>query len=68
MSSCHEKCKEDAYTYVGLQRHEECWCGNGPPGDQYKTDEAECSLACSGDSSVMCGGLSRLSIYFTEGW
>ena len=68
MFSCHEKCKEDEYAYAGLQRHEECWCGNDHPRDGYKTDEAECSLPCSGDSSVMCGGLSRLGIYFTEGW
>ena len=50
------------YTYAGLQKGGECWCG-----DHYNTDEkapeAYCNLECPGHRLKKCGGAGFNSIY-----
>jgi hypothetical protein len=61
---CIEKCKDNAYSYAGVQYRNECWCGGTKPPKEEKRPKSECKLACTGDSSIMCGGQYRMNIYF----
>ena len=61
---CIEQCSEKNYLYAGLQHYEFCFCGNDLP--PVIRPESECNEPCLGDSSKMCGGLSRNSVYWTS--
>ena len=50
------------YAFFGLQSGNQCFCGNDY-GSYGKMPQAECNKKCSGDSSVMCGGFWRNSVY-----
>ena len=43
----------------------ECFCGNERPHHTSSADEGDCRETCSGDSSQICGGNWRLSVYET---
>ncbi|XP_077991684.1 uncharacterized protein LOC144445917 [Glandiceps talaboti] len=59
---CIGMCASIYAPYAGLQHHEECFCGVAY--DKYgEINEAECSTACNGNSSQMCGGNWRMSVY-----
>lgn len=54
------------FQYFGLQYASQCFCGNEyDSGGQ--ADEADCSSACSGDATIMCGGSWRNSVYEITG-
>ena len=48
--------------YAGLQRAEECWCGDyyGSWGDQ---NDLFCFMDCPGDDMQKCGGETGKSVY-----
>eukprot|EP01050_Picozoa_sp_SAG11_P021163 SAG11_NODE_3710_length_2267_cov_1.219096_1_plen_717_part_10 len=62
---CIAVCRE--YLYAGVQHGDQCFCGNtyGRYGAAVQTD---CNSACASDSSQVCGGASRNSIYEVPGW
>src|SRR5687768_12800774 len=51
--------------YAGVQNGNECFCGDQLGFAQRPA--SECDVACSGDSSVACGGPYRNSVYATSG-
>lgn len=51
------------HAYFGLEFSSECWCGYILPPDTPQAAESTCDMPCSGDSSSICGGSLRLSIY-----
>lgn len=62
---CLASCGTAGYTLAGVEYGQECHCGNsfdnggGPAPD----GSAGCSMACNGDSTEICGGSQRLSMY-----
>lgn len=50
------------YYYFGLENRNQCFCGMDL-GGAAKTSEADCSLKCAGDNSLLCGGANRLNVY-----
>ncbi|XP_071146547.1 uncharacterized protein [Mytilus edulis] len=62
-----EMCKTICYNrrYLGLQNIYECFCGDSMGGsDMYtKVTDTECNHACGGNSSQICGGPWRNSVY-----
>ena len=46
-----------------MQDYDECYCGN-TYGGYGKADEADCNTECNGNSTQMCGGDWRNSVYF----
>ncbi|MCJ1417082.1 hypothetical protein MMC32_003421 [Xylographa parallela] len=59
---CTSSCKANGFRYAGLEYYGECFCGdavNGPPAGS----ESDCSFACTGDKSEVCGGFDYVSIY-----
>jgi len=57
---CGAACSNN--TFFGLQASHYCFCGNGPRLG-HRMNESDCSQTCDGDSSKMCGGQWRNSIY-----
>ena len=45
-----------------MQHYDECYCGD-TYGRYGKADEADCNTECVGNSTQMCGGAWRISVY-----
>ena len=52
------------YDYAGLQARAYCSCGN-TYGSHGLASESECDETCTGDTSQICGGGWRNSVYKT---
>jgi hypothetical protein len=65
-TTCLSKCAEYGFMAAGMEYGDECFCGDDSvlvASGSTKVDEAQCQVACSGDSNYYCGGGSRLSYY-----
>jgi hypothetical protein len=51
------------FKFFGVQNGEECHCGNDYGNQGGKAPDNDCGTSCNGDSSIMCGGSVRNSIY-----
>ena len=49
------------YTYAGMADGNKCYCG-GLGYDLFGLS-TDCTIPCSGDSKVICGGDDALSVY-----
>ena len=66
-AKCIEACREDGYSFAGVQYGEECFCGNEAPPPIKIVAISECNMECTGDSSIKCGGSYRNNVYKIEG-
>ena len=59
---CGSRCKKYGVQYFGLERGQECFCGDKV---NYRTSvhSNECNYTCPGDASAACGGISRINLY-----
>ena len=63
--NCQSACLAAGYTIAGTEYSGECYCdtaysnGGGPASD----GNAQCSMACNGDPTDICGGPDRLTVY-----
>jgi len=65
---CKKICFEDNnFQYAGVQYRYECFCGNTSPPASKLLAKSECNLPCSGDSSKICGGVSKMNVYKING-
>ena len=62
VEKCVAECKGNGYRYAGLEYYGECYCGATVNGKQAAAP-SQCSFACTGNSSQVCGGNDRISIY-----
>ncbi|KAH6898765.1 WSC domain-containing protein [Thelonectria olida] len=62
---CLEFCSSNGtqYTYAGLEWSRECWCADNIAAVSDKLDDSQCSYACEGNSSQICGGSLKLTVY-----
>ncbi|KAF2108754.1 WSC domain-containing protein [Lophiotrema nucula] len=52
------------YAYFGVEYSTECWCGPYLNSNtSIATNQADCNMPCSGDSTQICGAALRLSLY-----
>lgn len=60
-----EKCAAycSGYTYMAVEYMSECYCGNTIGAGAVLATDNGCSMACSGNSSELCGGSYRLNFY-----
>lgn len=58
--SCIAFCSSKGFAVAGTEYSRECYCGVALP-NQAAADG--CNMACSGDSTQVCGGPNRLSVY-----
>ncbi|MCJ1242521.1 hypothetical protein MMC14_010529, partial [Varicellaria rhodocarpa] len=64
VETCQNFCSSSRNNYglAGLEYGQECWCANAL--QSYSVlGQTDCSMACTGNSSELCGGPSRLSVY-----
>lgn len=54
-------CVGNDYKYAGVENYGECFCGTSIHGD--KLPESDCATPCTGDESVICCGIDRISVY-----
>ncbi|KAG8982997.1 hypothetical protein FRB94_008174 [Tulasnella sp. JGI-2019a] len=59
---CQSTCAGMGYAYAGTEYADECYCGNTIGGSLDLTD-SDCNMTCAGDSTKLCGGSYRLSVY-----
>ena len=61
---CTSGCNSRGYDLSGLEYRYQCLCGNSQritlPA---ALPDASCDTSCSGDTSALCGGASKLTIY-----
>ncbi|WZH39820.1 WSC domain-containing protein [Fusarium acuminatum] len=62
---CLEFCASNGtqYQYAGLEWSRECWCSPYLSSLSTKLDDDECKNSCEGNSSQVCGGPLKLSVY-----
>ncbi|KAK4157645.1 hypothetical protein C8A00DRAFT_11591 [Chaetomidium leptoderma] len=61
LESCAAFC--EGYQYFGAEYGRECYCGNGFGEGSVEASAADCSMACAGDATELCGNGNRLSVY-----
>lgn len=69
---CVDACREFGYAAAGIEYGVECYCGDAENmvtrGARFVEDESgECSMACPGNGTSICGGPARLTTYFWDG-
>ena len=50
------------FTVLGLQAHDQCYCGNSY-GKLGVSEDKDCDLPCSGNPKQICGGYFLNSVY-----
>lgn len=59
---CTSACENAGYTLAGVEYAGECYCGNEFQNGGVEAGSG-CSMVCNGDSSQICGGPDRLTVY-----
>ncbi|KAH8900419.1 glyoxal oxidase like protein [Thozetella sp. PMI_491] len=59
---CTAACKAAGYILAGVEYAGECYCDNSIQNGAVPASSG-CTMACNGNSSEICGGPSRLSLY-----
>jgi hypothetical protein len=70
VDACLNQCATFGYPAGGLEFGRECWCGdveNISANGGVQAPEADCSMACTGDPTHLCGGPERLQLYTWTG-
>ncbi|MCJ1476788.1 hypothetical protein MMC13_005457 [Lambiella insularis] len=62
LESCQAYCSQNNYGLAGLEYSSQCYCGNALQSYS-AVGFTGCNMACSGNSSELCGGSNRLSVY-----
>ena len=64
-TNCVQRCDTLGKKIAGVENGGQCFCGDSLKDSSEKA--GECSSKCDGDSSEVCGGPARLSIYTKSG-
>ncbi|KXJ84959.1 carbohydrate-binding WSC, partial [Microdochium bolleyi] len=66
VETCTKKCADAGYALAGMEFASQCYCGNEMTSKATQITERGCFQPCSGDSTQICGGGSRLSVWGTD--
>jgi len=58
---CAEGCHGLNFTYAGVERSTQCFCGSQVP--ILSLPNSACNMTCSGNSSQICGDRLKISVY-----
>ncbi|ETS85780.1 hypothetical protein PFICI_03805 [Pestalotiopsis fici W106-1] len=64
--ACLGACLKGGFPFAGTEYAQECYCGVVLGNDTAQVDVAECAMPCTGNSSQICGGPDRLSLYVAK--
>ena len=62
---CTTACGAQGYAYGGTESGNECFCGDTYPPASKRANG--CTSPCPGDSSEMCGGHLKISVFTVPG-
>lgn len=62
-ANCISECATRGFSVAGAQYGAQCFCGNALYAGAARTDEDQCSMACSGNSFEKCGAGNRMSVF-----
>ncbi|OXV07564.1 hypothetical protein Egran_04670, partial [Elaphomyces granulatus] len=65
VATCTTACGASAYSYAGVERGGECYCGSGIFNGGAPATSG-CTMACNGNATEFCGGSWRLNLYQTN--
>ena len=60
---CTAFCEKGGYKYAGLESGQMCYCGSTLATGSTNAGDIQCGLPCSGDSTEVCGGEGRFTLY-----
>ncbi|KAK8850320.1 hypothetical protein IAR55_004237 [Kwoniella newhampshirensis] len=60
---CINGCSELGYTYAGVEAGKTCYCGSQVASSTTRLPTSQCSVACVGNSTAVCGGSAALDLY-----
>jgi len=63
VESCTEACKAEGYSLAGMEFAQQCFCDHSIQHGGQMLDVGRCPLACSGNTTEICGGASSLVVY-----
>ncbi|KAL2060445.1 hypothetical protein VTL71DRAFT_9476 [Oculimacula yallundae] len=65
ITSCQNTCWERGWKFAGVEYSSECYCGNSIRNELLPKEEsdAQCTMACAGNSAQICGGPSRIQVF-----
>ncbi|KAK5197016.1 hypothetical protein LTR92_002954 [Exophiala xenobiotica] len=66
LQTCASNCTQ--YRYFGVEYGRECYCGNTLAAGSAPANDGRCNMGCAGNSSVLCGGPSGLTLYSNTQW
>ncbi|EXJ88228.1 hypothetical protein A1O1_05158 [Capronia coronata CBS 617.96] len=66
LQTCANNCTQ--YKYFGVEYGRECYCGNALGLGSAPATDGRCNMACSGNSSLACGGPNGLTLYMNPNW
>ncbi|KAG6888771.1 hypothetical protein C0995_006100 [Termitomyces sp. Mi166 len=63
---CLAFCSQNGYSYAGVEYGRECYCDYSVRPSGALADDTTCNMPCTGNRNEMCGGASRINIYWNE--
>jgi hypothetical protein len=64
VESCVNYCAGAGYSIAGMEFSTQCFCDNAVyNGGVLASNQADCNMACAGNSAETCGAGNRLSVY-----
>ncbi|KAH8881499.1 WSC-domain-containing protein, partial [Thozetella sp. PMI_491] len=61
LEKCADFCKD--WPFFGVEYSRECFCGENVARDAKTVSLKQCNAPCAGNSSQVCGGWNRVSVY-----
>ncbi|KAI0791235.1 copper radical oxidase [Abortiporus biennis] len=65
VESCVGFCNDQNFVFAGVEFSQECYCGNNISNGGSNATSTDCNAACTGNKNEICGGASRLSLYWS---
>ncbi|KAJ7119891.1 glyoxal oxidase N-terminus-domain-containing protein [Mycena crocata] len=66
IDSCVDTCKAQNFTLAAAEFADQCFCGDELIAGATSAPEPDCNMGCAGNSTELCGGGSRMSVYSTS--
>ncbi|KAM7205858.1 hypothetical protein V8F33_000688 [Rhypophila sp. PSN 637] len=63
VEGCTSFCQNSGFKWAGVEYSSECYCGSALGNGSVAAAAGDCSMACSGDATEICGGGNRLNVY-----
>lgn len=67
VATCLAICAAQNYAFGGTEYGVECWCSTKITHGRRPVPARECNMPCSGNSTDICGGRNRISLYSQVG-